>query len=95
MALAGLLQACDWHLADLARIGNLLTSSTDALDGRELDCIDWAELAGDCSLPNLSAICIEQLIADNKVSYTVWHRAILAHASYDEIPQICGFYDSR
>lgn len=71
---AGLLQACDWLLADQAKNGGLLAGTIKALESTEkkvLDCIDWAELAGNCGLPKLSAICIEHLIQDDVVSSQV------------------------
>ena len=68
---AGLMQACDGVLADLAQHHRLLSKKTIALKGTEkavLSCADWAELAGVYDLPRLSTICIQHFIERNRVS---------------------------
>ena len=68
---AGLTQACDLVRADLATNDTLLTHWTLALDGTgkvNLDCLDWAELAGDYNLPRLAKVCIQRFTEENKVS---------------------------
>jgi hypothetical protein len=67
---AGLIQACDWLLADQVKHHSLLESSIKAVEGTGkdvLDCIDWAELGGHCGMPKLTAVCIEHLIEIEEV----------------------------
>jgi len=54
-----MVDVCDKFLAEQAEENELLSEYTpnkETLDGA-LDCLDWSELAGRCSMPRLSEAC--------------------------------------
>jgi hypothetical protein len=62
-----MLDVCDKFLADQAVEHGLLgeyTPNKEKGDGT-LDCLDWSELAGHCSMPRLSEACANY-IRENK-----------------------------